>query len=44
MYNVILNSIFFGFFSTIGEWFLINFLLFSVFFLFVGTYELTIRQ
>jgi hypothetical protein len=44
MFNSTILDLFFGFFSTVGEWFIFDLLLFSVFLIAIGLYELTQRR
>jgi hypothetical protein len=43
-FNATLANMFFGFFTTVGDWFLFDLIFFAVLFITIGIYELTIRR
>jgi uncharacterized membrane protein len=44
IWNSIMENLFFAFFTTIGQWFILSFVIVSMFALVIALYELTARQ
>lgn len=43
-FNATLANMFFGFFTTIGDWFIFDLIFFAVLTIIIGLYELTMRR